>query len=280
MIMTKRSTLATALALSLVACSSNPPPSRGPAPDPVERPADEGPARIALATGFTGSATLERRDSIILALPNGGRQVQRLSRRARFTVSVTDRGEVRVRLDSLAFRPSAVGSEREAVGTSWNGRLTAEGLTSLRSDRRGNVVAELTQAVHDLFPAIPRSGVSTGDRWTDTTKGRRQVEIFEASDERIAAWSVGRRSTRNGILVLPVAANESYVQLGRGEQAGREMRMSSEGRRTSTYYLSMSGRPDALIQVDSASRLITIPSTRQAVPTTQVVRTTVSWEYR
>jgi hypothetical protein len=280
MIMTKRSTLATALALSLAACSSNPAPSRGPTPDPVERPTGEGPARIALATGFTGSATLERRDSIILALPNGGRQVQRLSRRARFTVSVTDRGEVRVRLDSLAFRPSAAGSEREAVGTSWNGRLTAEGLSSLRSDRRGNVVAELTQAVHDLFPAIPRSGVSTGDRWSDTTKGRRQVEIFEASDERISAWSVGRRSTRGGILVLPVTASESYVQLGRGEQAGREMRMSSEGRRTSTYYLSMSGRPDALTQVDSASRLITIPSTRQAVPTTQVVRTTVSWEYR
>jgi hypothetical protein len=58
------------------------------------------------------------------------------------------------------------------------------------------------------------------------------------------------------------------------------MRMSSEGRRTSTYYLTVLGRPDALTQVDSASRLITIPSTRQAVPTTQVVRTRVEWEYR
>lgn len=230
--------------------------------------------------GYTGTATLERNDSIILSLPNGGRQVQRLSRRARFAVSVNDRGEVRVRLDSLVFRPSAGGGEREAVGATWTGRLNAKGLDDVRSDRRSSVVAELTQAVRDLFPALPRSGVSTGDRWTDTTKGRRQVEIFEASDERVVTWSVGRRNTRSGILVLPVTASENYTQLGQGEQAGREMRMSSEGRRTSTYYIEMSGRTDAIVQVDSASRLITIPSTRQAVPTTQVVRTRVGWDYR
>ena len=66
----------------------------------------------------------------------------------------------------------------------------------------------------------------------------------------------------------------------RGSAVRREMRMSSEGRRTSTYYVTMGGRVDALVQVDSASRLITIPSTRQAVPTTQVVRTRVAWVYR
>jgi hypothetical protein len=233
-----------------------------------------------MATGYSGSAILERNDSIILALPNGGRQVQRLSRRARFSVNVSDRGEVRVRLDSLVFRPSASGSEREAVGATWTGRLSAAGLGEVRSDRRSPVVAEMTQAVRDLFPALPRNGVATGDTWSDTTAGRRQVEIFEANDERVQRWSVGRRNTRSGILVLPVTATESYTQLGQGEQAGREMRMSSEGRRTSTYYLAMSGRPDALVQVDSATRLITIPSTRQAIPTTQVVRTRVGWDYR
>lgn len=280
MIMNSRLLGLVAAAALTIACSSNPTPAPTPARNPPARPPAEGPARILRAMGYTGTATLERNDSIILSLPNGGRQVQRLSRRARFAVSVDDRGEVRVRLDSLVFRPSAGGGEREAVGATWTGRLNAKGLDDVRSDRRSSVVAELTQAVRDLFPALPRSGVSTGDRWTDTTKGRRQVEIFEASDERVVTWSVGRRNTRSGILVLPVTASENYTQLGQGEQAGREMRMSSEGRRTSTYYIEMSGRTDAIVQVDSASRLITIPSTRQAVPTTQVVRTRVGWDYR
>lgn len=271
--------LVASAALTL-ACSSNPPPKPAPTRSAPARPPAEGPARVVMATGYTGTAILERNDSIILSLPNGGRQVQRLSRRARFAVSVTDRGEVRVRLDSLVFRPSAAGSEREAVGATWTGRLSAAGLGDVRSDRRSTVVAEMTQAVRDLFPALPRSGVTTGDRWADTTKGRRQVEIFEATDERVVSWTVARRNPRSGILVLPVTASENYTQLGQGEQAGREMRMSSEGRRTSTYYIAMNGRTDAIVQVDSASRLITIPSTRQAVPTTQVVRTRVGWDYR
>lgn len=280
MIMTQRFPGFAVLMALLAACSSNPPPRPAqPRNTPVRPPAD-GPAKVMMAMGYTSSAILERNDSIILSLPNGGRQVQRLSRRARFTVNVTDRGEVRVRLDSLTFRPSAGGSEREAIGATWTGRLTTAGLSEVRSDRRSTVVAELTQAVRDLFPSLPRSGVTTGDRWSDTTTGRRQVEIFEANDERMSSWNVGRRSTRSGILVLPVTATESYTQLGQGEQAGRDMRMSSEGRRTSTYYIQMSGRTDALVQVDSASRLITIPSTRQAIPTTQVIRTRVGWDYR
>ena len=271
--------LAATVALA-AACSSNPPPRPSAPRNTPVRPPEDGSARVLSAVGYTSSAILERNDSIILSLPNGGRQVQRLSRRARFSVNVTDRGEVRVRLDSLVFRPSAGGSEREAVGATWTGRLTTAGLSEVRSDRRSAVVAELTQAVRDLFPALPQRGVATGDRWSDTTQGRRQVEIFEASDERVATWNVGRRSTRSGILVLPVTATESYTQLGQGEQAGREMRMSSEGRRTRTYYIQMSGRTDAIVQVDSATRLITIPSTRQAIPTTQVVRTRVGWDYK
>jgi hypothetical protein len=280
MIMDQRLLRFAAGAALLAACSSNPPPRSTSRPDTPAAAPGAGPARVLMAMSYTSTAILERNDSIILALPSGGRQVQRLSRRARFTVNVTDRGEVRVRLDSLVFRPSAGGSERGAVGATWTGRLTTAGLSEVRSDRRSAVVAEMTQAVRDLFPALPRSGVATGDNWSDTTRGRRQVEIFEANDERVARWSVGRRSTRSGILVLPVTASESYTQLGEGEQAGRSMRMSSEGRRTSTYYLAMSGRTDAIVQVDSATRLITIPSTRQAIPTTQVIRTRVGWDYK
>ena len=77
--------LATFAALT-VACSSNPAPAPTPSRNTPARPPGDGPARILLATGYTGTAILERNDSIILALPNGGRQVQVLSL-ARFAVT-------------------------------------------------------------------------------------------------------------------------------------------------------------------------------------------------
>lgn len=267
------------LATLLVACSANPTPTPLPERGATPRPVAEGPARVLLANGYSGVARVQRSDSIVLSLPDGGRQLQRLSRRAQFTVTVDARNQLRIRLDSIELRPSAGGREREAVGTVWTGRLGPGGVEGLRANRRGELVAELGALAADLFPALPQSGVTSGDRWVDTSKTKRQVEIFEANDERTRTWSVGRRSTRDGVLVLPVTSSEQYVQLGEGEQAGREMRMSADGRRSTTYYLTMGGRIDGIVSSDSANRLITIPDTRQAVPTTQVVRIRVEFRY-
>ncbi|HRP06843.1 MAG TPA: hypothetical protein PLL69_00010 [Gemmatimonadales bacterium] len=270
-----------AVLLLLAGCAASPSPRPGvePADEAGRRPepVGEGPARVALAAGYSSTASLVRRDSVILALPDGGRQVQRLSRRASFSVTVSPRNEVRVQLDSIEFSPSAGGREREAIGTVWQGRLTNQGLTGVRANRRSTLVAELTQTVIELFPAVPAGGVVAGESWADTTKSKRQVEIFEASDERTSSWNAGRRTTRDRILVQPISSVEIYQQLGSGEQADREMRMSAEGRRSATYYLTLTGRPDAIVSVDSATRLITIPSTRQAIPTTQVARTRVEF---
>lgn len=267
------------LAAAAFGCAGNRPPPVAPAPTRPVPPA-EGPTRIVLSAGYRGVATLERRDSVILTLPTGSRQVQLLARHARFSVAVDNNGGLRIRLDSVAFRPSAAGNEREAIGTTWEARLDAEdGVAELRANRRSPLVLELGEAVRDLFPAVPMTGVTTGDQWSDTTSSRRQVEIFATQDERVSRWSVGRRSTRNGLLVLPVTRSASYTQLGEGSQGGREMRMSSEGRSTTTYYLTVGGRIDQLTVADSATRLITIPSTRQAVPTVQKSRTVVRFEY-
>jgi hypothetical protein len=263
------------LATLLVACAGRSEPAPLPRPSGDPRPGDAD-SRVILDLDYEGSASVERRDSILLALPDGGRQLQQLSRSARFSFSIDRRGELRVRLDSLRLRPAG-GKENEVIGTTWTGRLGPDGVRDLRANRRGALVGELTAEVAALFPAIPRSGVASGDTWADTSKDKRQVEIFEASDERVAEWSVGRRTTRDGVLVLPVTARETYQQLGEGQQAGRAMRMSAEGRRSTTYYLTLTGRIDAIVATDTASRLITIPATRQAVPTTQIVRTRVQF---
>lgn len=278
--MTTTRSLSLLAAALLAACSSGPPPEPTPAPTREVAAGESPPARVALTFGYRATALLERSDSIILTLPDGSSQVQRMGRHARFTVEVARDGQVRVRLDSLVMRPSAGGSAREAVGTEWRGRLSAAGLDGqLRSNRSSALSADLGSAVAEFFPALPAGGVAPGQRWADTTEGTRQVEIFEAQERRTGDWRSGERSPRQGVIVQPIRVRERYEQLGGGEQAGREMRMSAQGSRSATYYLTMTGLIDALVETDSASRLITIPSTRQAVPTVQVTRTTVMFSY-
>lgn len=268
------------LGVTLAGCASNPPPATPTPGRPTPEAPGAPPSRVVLATDYRARVVVDRRDSVVLTLPDGGRQVQRMSRHARFSLTVERDGDLRIRLDSVAYTPAAGANLREAFGTNWTARLTpGEGVTDLRSDRRGPVALELGETLRALLPAVSREGISTGATWRDTTRSRRQVEIFEAQDERISTWTAGRNTTRDGVVLLPLVRTSSYTQLGEGSQAGRTMRMSSEGRSTITYYLTAGGLVDEITMVDDASRLITIPSTRQAIPTTQSVRVRVGFEY-
>ncbi len=278
--MTRTSPSLLAAAMLATACGGgSAAPARRPAPAP-QPAANAAPAPISLATGYRATALMERSDSIILTLPTGDKQVQRMGRHARFTIDVRRDGAVRVRLDSLALKPSTGGREHDAVGTVWQGQLTAGGLGTLRTSASNPLVADLGERVRDFFPTIPGDGVLPGVHWADTSDATRHVEIFEAQEHRVRQWEAVARGTRLGVVVQPVRLTEHYEQLGAGQQAGREMRMSAQGSGTTTYYLLITGLIDAVVQTDSASRLITIPSTRQVVPTVQVTRTTVMFEYR
>jgi hypothetical protein len=272
------------LAVLLAACSGGGKAPPASPPSPARRaPVPVAPnARLALSTGYRASAVMERTDSIVLTLPDGSRQVQREARHARFSIDVRQDGSVRVRLDSLTLRPSGPRSEqaeRAAIGTVWQGRLTEAGLEGLKASKSGDLVGDIGTTVADFFPALPSGGVLEGTRWADTSESTLQVEVFEAQDHRIRRWEASKRSPREGVLSQPIRRTEEYEQLGKGAQAGREMRMSAQGSSKTTYYLLMTGKLDAILQTDSASRLITIPATRQAVPTIHVVRRSVMFEY-
>lgn len=271
------------LAFLLAACSGGgtAPPTSQPIPARPPVPVARN-ARLALSTGYRASAVMERTDSIVLTLPDGSRQVQREARHARFSIDVRQDGSVRVRLDSLTLRPGGPRSEqaeRAAIGTVWQGRLTEAGLEGVKASKSGDLVGDIGTSVADFFPALPVGGVIEGARWADTSETTLQVEVFETQDHRIRRWEAVRRSPRQGVLSQPIRRTETYEQLGEGDQAGREMRMSAQGSSNTTYYLLLTGKVDAIIQTDSASRLITIPATRQAVPTIHVVRRTVMFEY-
>ncbi len=232
-------------------------------------------APVALASDWAARATLERRDSIIITLPNGRRQVQRLEQRASLRLEVGDRGRVRITLDSLAFTPSAGSGEDAARGTTWTADLDRGGLGRLRASRRSPVIDELTGTLQGIFPLMPQGGVRPGMIWADTSYADRRVQAFVAKDRRVGEWAAGTRTMRNGIEVQPVTALQQFEQIGDAQTGGQQMKMTAQGRRTSTYYLTIGGRIEMVTHQDSVAMLITIPARRETIPTMQQIRTTI-----
>jgi hypothetical protein len=70
---------------------------------------------------------------------------------------------------------------------------------------------------------------------------------------------------------------EEFEQIGRGTSSGREMTMTAQGSRTGAYFLTPDGRVERAAMVDSIAKLITIPSTKQSIPTMQYTRTQISY---
>jgi hypothetical protein len=254
-------------------CHSAPPAPPRPETAPGAAPA-RGPERVALRGGWNATLRYRRQDSIILALPSGDRQVQQLGSTARFTLNLGAGSTVSVRLDSLGFTPPVTGTAAVA-GVIWSGRLTGSRVGDLTTSRTGPLIADLGPAVEGLFPRLPVGGVEAGMRWTDSATVSRQVDIFSTIEDRHAQWAAGQPVMRDGLRVLPLTVREVVEQRGEGTQGGRTMRMTAQGIRSSTYYLTMDGRLDGLVQRDSIAMLISIPSARQVVPTVRIGRVEV-----
>ncbi len=261
--------------LTLAGCGKSPEPVTRPTPNINVAATTPTAGAVALSTLWQSRVLLERRDSLILTLPNGSKQLQRLGRNALFTLSI-DGKDIKVTLDSLQLVPASPEASREATGTVWTGWLGAYGrLENFTASRGGILVEELTQTVANLLPRLPRGGARPGDRWADTTKKTIRVEIFRTDDQRTGQWRVAAPMDREGIRVIPVQVREAFEQVGRGSSAGRNMTMTAQGSRSAQYYMTLDGRVEAATIVDSAAKLITIPGSQQSIPTMQYSRTQI-----
>ncbi|MGH7593749.1 MAG: hypothetical protein ACRELE_07860 [Gemmatimonadales bacterium] len=260
------------LAALLVAGCANPAPPAGMTPTPRgRRPADD----ISLRPGWRATVLVQREDSIILTLPSGDRQLQRFDRRAGFTLAIGGDGKVSLRLDSLTVHPGDTGESQAPLGATWSEHASDVAVNAMRVTSGGDLAAALTAVVRNLLPRLPANGVHSLMTWADSASGNVRVDIFVASERRTASWSSGAVSGRGGSQVLPVRVCENFEQLGDGSQDGRKLSMTSQGRRSGTYYLTLDGRISSAQLEDSVAMLISIPATRQVVPTTQYARTTV-----
>ena len=259
--------------VGVVACSSAPAPT--PTPTPQSAPTS-GRSVVLLRNDWRAVVTMERVDSLVLTLPDGTRQMQRLERLARFAVEIGSNNAFSVTLDSLVMRPAASQAVASAIGTRWTGKVSGGGnIEGLRISRSTPLGDDLTAAVRSLIPPVPFSGVPVGRSWKDTTSGTVQVEVFQATERRIRSWTAGAVIDLNGIQVYPVRVREDFEQLGRGSQTGREMTMTAQGSRSGSYYVTIDGRVDGATLRDSVAQFITIPASKVTVPTMRYSRFTL-----
>lgn len=233
------------------------------------------PGGISLRGGWRATVLVQRDDSIVLTLPSGDQQLQRFDRRAGITLVMDGDGKVTLRLDSLTFRPRNANDSVTPLGATWAGRADDARVNALRLTSGGDLAAELTTVVRNLLPRLPAGGIRARMTWTDSASGAVRVNVFNANERRTVAWSSGSFSERPGGRVLAVRMREDFEQLGNGSQGGHKLTMTSQGRRIGTYYVTQDGRVSSAELDDSVAMLISIPTTKQVVPTMCYARTSV-----
>ena len=253
----------------LAACAGGPPAT------PTAR--SPGDTMLALAENWHAKVLVERDDSIVLTLPSGYRQLQEIHRRAGLTLGIAGDGTASLRLDSLAVSP--LDRERPAAPSlvSWTGRADDQRINAYRVSAGGEFAAELTSFVGNLLPRIPIGGVRPQMTWTDSAAGTVRVDIFSANERRSARWTAGALHGDGTGASRSVQVEESYEQVGSGSQNGHRITMTSQGSRSGIYYFTRNGRLTGAQLADSATMLISLPDTRQMVPTIRYGRTSVQF---
>ncbi len=219
---------------------------------------------------------MQRADSLILTLPDGSRQLQRISRAARISFEIAANNSFTATLDSMSVSPAAESAVAAAIGTRWTGKVNGAGrIEGVQISRSSALGDDLTRTIRSLIPLVPFDGRRVGSSWADTTSGTVQVEVFRTNERRTRKWTAGERTERGGVAVYPVRVREEFEQVGKGSQAGREMTMTAQGSRTGYYYMTVDGRVEGAVLQDSTAQFITIPAAHQTVPTMRYSRTTL-----
>ena len=226
-----------ALLLTGGACAGTAPP---PAPS-----AAIAPDAIALRPGWRSTVIAERDDSIVLTLPSGDRQLQRIHRVATFTLSTGPTGAVSTHLDSVRSEPSGGGAP------------------------------ELASLVQQLVPRLPASGARPNSSWSDSARGPTSIDIFKVTERRNAAWTSGALTRAAGGQTLPIRLREEFEQIGSGSRDDQRLTYTSQGRRTGTYYLNSSGRLTSAQLRDSSTISIGVPASKALMSGTRVTRTEI-----
>lgn len=249
------------------ACSS---PSPAIAPAPVGAAAG-----LRMRDNWRSTVVVQRDDSIVLTMPTGVHQLQRYHRVAGFTVAVGLGGNVSIRLDSLRTQPASATDIAAANGATWTGRLGDPSIGALRAAGGNNDATELTSVVRHLLPRLPAAGAMPKATWRDSATGATSTDVFKVTERRTATWSTGTIGGPASQRALPIQLSEDFEQVGDGSQDYRRITITSQGRRSGTYYLDISGRIRGAELTDSSAMSIGVPELKEVMSGTRVTRTEI-----
>ena len=235
-----RTAIALGFLATIGACASSS-PAMEPSPVPVASDA------FMLRRDWRTTVIAERDDSIILTMPSGDHQLQRIHRVATFTLTTAANGAVSIHLDSVRTEP---------VGSS-GGAQDVAGL------------------VQQIVPRIPNTGARPNSLWLDSANGPTSTDIFKVSERRNGTWSTGNLTRVSGGQTMAVRLREDFEQIGSGSNDRQLLTYTSQGRRTGTYYVESGGRLLSAQLRDSATISIGVPATRGVMSGTRVTRTEI-----
>jgi hypothetical protein len=254
---------------AITACAGSPPPKAAP------RPNGSRATGVLMSQEWGAHVELVRSDSIVLSLPGGQHQLQQLSRRASFTLTVGPRSAITLRLDSLTMVPAPGKASIPMVGTIWTGRMLGNRVEWQSTAGAGPVIEDLTTDIGEFFPRLPEGGVVAGSSWTDTSTTKGRVDIFEATQRFVTHWSSAPAA--GGGKGVAVLAASDLEQSGKGSESGVDMTMTGQGSRSTTYNLLENGQIDRISRKDSMNVMISIPASHQLVPTVRFIRSQVAF---
>lgn len=165
-----------------------------------------------------------------------------------------------------------------AKALSFAGRLTPSGefRNQVASDSAtAQSLSPIVGSFKNFFPRLPRSGLTVGSAWTDTTttsdRAAGTVTVTNISRSHAAAWD-----DRNGTRTIRLEVTSTFTIKGGGEQGGQPFEVAGAGVRNGVDYISVDGRYMGGESHDSTTMTITLPIQAMTIPRTQVSKTTVT----
>jgi hypothetical protein len=223
----------------------------------------------------TAAYSLQRRDSLVLELPDAPPQAQIFERTAYVRVALAeDAGRLRatITLDSIrAATPGLVppDSLRVADGTVWTGDVTTKGLSELSANRVTGVGDQLVGALHALFPALLPGGAREGAKWQDTSTVSVRLSAFSMTEKAITTYQAVGQETRDGHRALRLESTATLESSGSGQQFGQAIEINASGTRRGMHLLGTDGVLVAAEGSDSTDMTLSVPAVGQSVPAKQ-----------
>ncbi len=135
--------------------------------------------------------------------------------------------------------------------------------------------AALYGAFRRFLIPLPRSPLSTGSRWVDTTTDRVTKEGLEVTTRTITRSRVAGDTTIGGQPAWRIERNSVVEAHGAGTEAGRPLKLRNDGTIAGTHYISTRGVYLGSASTQRSEMLLSAGESDTSMPIVQTIKSTV-----